>query len=83
MQSLRFPTGLSAPDQLSVSQSGDFSGDALYRSWMTDELVEDTRRIWSPVYGRDISKDEAMEMLTNVKRFAESLLNIQRSLNSS
>ena len=83
MQSSRFPTGLSAPDKLSVSPSGDRCGDALYRSWMTDELVEDTQRIWPPIYGRDISKEEAMEMLTNVKRFAECLLNIQRSMNQS
>ena len=83
MQSSRFPTGLSAPDELSVNQSGDCRGDALYRSWMTDELVDDTQRIWSPIYGRDVSKEEAMEMLTNVKRFAETLLKIQRSINPS
>ncbi len=83
MQSSRFPTGLSAPDELSVSPSGDRCGDALYRSWMTDELVDETRRIWSPIYGRDVSKEEAMEMLTNVKRFAETLLKVQRSMNPS
>jgi hypothetical protein len=83
VQSSRFPTGLSAPDELSVSPSGDRCGDALYRSWMTDELVDETRRIWSPIYGRDVSKEEAMEMLTNVKRFAETLLKVQRSMNPS
>jgi hypothetical protein len=83
VQSSRFPTGLSVPDELSVNQSGDRRGDAVYRSWMTDELVDETRRIWSPIYGRDVSKEEAMEMLTNVKRFAETLLKIQRNMNPS
>ena len=43
-------------------------------AWMTDELLDDTRRVWSKAYGRVISADEAVEILTNVKRFAEVLL---------
>ena len=43
-------------------------------AWITDELIIETQRVWSPVYGRVISTDEATEILMNVKRFAEVLL---------
>jgi hypothetical protein len=53
-------------------------GAALLRplstAWITDELIEETRRVWSPMYGRVLSADEAVEILMNVKRFAEVLL---------
>ena len=41
--------------------------------WMSDELLAETRRVWSHAYGRVISEDEAVEILMNVKRFAELL----------
>ena len=43
-------------------------------AWISDELIEETRRVWSPMYGRAISADEAVEILMIVKRFAEVLL---------
>lgn len=46
----------------------------LSMAWITDELIEETRRVWSPMYGRVLSVDEAVEILMNVKRFAEVLL---------
>ena len=39
---------------------------------MTDELIADTQRVWSKQLGRDIPRDEAIEMLMNVKRIAEA-----------
>lgn len=42
--------------------------------WMSEELVSDTRRVWSNVYGRVISEDEAIGILRNVRRFAEALM---------
>lgn len=53
-------------------------GDVVSRSWMTDEWVQNTRGIWSQAYGREVSEDEALEILTNVKRLAEVLLDVQR-----
>ena len=47
-------------------------------AWMTDELIAETRRVWSPHYGRVISEDEAIEILHNVKRFVELLWSIKR-----
>lgn len=40
-------------------------------AWMTDELIAETQRVWSPQYGRELSPDEAVEILRNVKRFAD------------
>lgn len=50
----------------------------LSAAWITDELVEATRRVWSPVYGRVLSADEAVEILVNVKQFAAVLLKTRR-----
>jgi hypothetical protein len=47
-------------------------------AWITDELIAETRRVWSPHYGRVISEDEAIEILHNVKRFVELLWSIKR-----
>jgi hypothetical protein len=44
-----------------------------YQTWMTDELIADTRRVWSTVYRRPLSEDEAKEILRNVRRLAELL----------
>lgn len=41
---------------------------------LTDELLRETRRIWSKAYRRPIDDREATEILMNVKRFAEVLL---------
>jgi hypothetical protein len=41
---------------------------------MSDELIAETRRVWSSTYGRVISMDEAVEILMNVRRFAEVMV---------
>lgn len=46
----------------------------LNQAWMTPELVEKTRRVWSGAYGRPISTEEAIEMLGTVRQLAEALL---------
>ena len=43
-------------------------------AWVSDELIAETQRLWSDRYRREISVDEAIEILQNVKRFAEMLL---------
>jgi len=42
--------------------------------WASDELIVETRRVWSAAYGRVISIEEAMEILANVRRLAEVLI---------
>ena len=50
----------------------------LSEAWMTDEMVEETRRVWSKAYGRVVTEDEAVEILTNVKRLAAVLIEAMR-----
>ncbi len=47
------------------------------RSWITAEFLEETKAVWSKAYGREVSDNEAIEILSNVKRFAELLIHIQ------
>lgn len=44
--------------------------------WISDGLIEDTVRVWSAYLGRPVERDEAIEMLQNVKRLAEVLIEI-------
>lgn len=39
--------------------------------WITRELIEDTKRVWSPSYGYALPDSEAVEILMNVRRYAE------------
>ena len=48
------------------------------QEWMSDELIADTRRVWSAAYGRVISTDEAVEILNNVRRLADVLVQAER-----
>ena len=48
------------------------------QEWMSDELIADTRRVWSAAYGRVISADEAVEILNNVRRLADVLVRAER-----
>jgi hypothetical protein len=43
-------------------------------AWMSDDLIAETRRVWSKAYGRVIATEEAIEILMNVRRFAETML---------
>jgi len=45
-------------------------------AWITEELVAYTQETWSAKRGRPVTPDEAIEMLINVKRLAETLLKI-------
>jgi hypothetical protein len=45
-------------------------------AWITDDLLRYTREVWSKANGREVSEDEAIEMLVNVKRLAEVMLKV-------
>ena len=53
-------------------------GRPVSEAWITDELVLYTRKVWSNVYGRVVSTGEAVEILLNVKRLAEVLMQVDR-----
>ncbi|HPR64223.1 MAG TPA: hypothetical protein PK014_08370 [Thermoanaerobaculia bacterium] len=43
------------------------------------ELIEYTRRVWEPKYGRTLSDEECEEIIHNVKEFVFSLMEIQQN----
>jgi hypothetical protein len=46
--------------------------------WISTELLDETRQVWSAIYGRDVSIAEATEILLSVKRLASTLAKIGR-----
>ena len=73
-------TGLSGRDEESVT--GRRRGRRpLSMAWISDELLAETVDLWSESYGRPVSDDEAVEILMNVKRLGEVLLNLRRQEN--
>ena len=60
------------------------SADArpLSTQWLSDERIAEARRVWSKAYGRVISEEEAIEILTNVRRLAEVLLRAEEEKES-
>ncbi len=50
--------------------------------WLSDERIDEARRVWSKAYGRVISQDDAVEILTNVRRLAEVLLRAEEEKQS-
>ncbi len=47
-------------------------------AWVTDELLAETKDVWSEVYGRPIDDAEAIEILVNTKRFVQVLVEATR-----
>lgn len=78
MQSFQKLAGLPVQNEHPVPVSETVSDRPLSLAWMTDELITETRQVWSRAYGRVLSAEEAVEILANVKRFAEVLLSVQR-----
>ena len=54
----------------------------LSSSWISDELLIKTQRVWSKAYGRSVDREEAIEILTNVKQLAEVLLRAKQEIKS-
>jgi len=54
----------------------------LLQAWISDALLEKTRRVWSRAYGRPVGVDEAVEILDNVRRLAGVLLETKKGGNS-
>ncbi|HOM53594.1 MAG TPA: hypothetical protein PLV57_20795 [Phycisphaerae bacterium] len=55
----------------------------LSMAWISDELLAKTIDVWSTNYGRPISEDEAVEILMNVKRLAEVLLEARKEIDGT
>lgn len=71
-------TGLTAPVEQGCPSPGPVPNRPPGTAWITDEAIADTRRVWSPYYGRDLTEDEAIEILMNVKGLAQTLVQTRR-----
>jgi hypothetical protein len=47
-------------------------------TWIDDEAVADTIRVWAPYYGGKLTEAEAVEILMNVKNLVEVLVQAGR-----
>lgn len=47
-------------------------------AWISKELIDDTIQVYSPLYGRTITEDDAIGILTNIRNYAEVLLHIHK-----
>ncbi|MCC6906833.1 MAG: hypothetical protein IT430_02740 [Phycisphaerales bacterium] len=67
-------TGL--PPTRAVSDQCEPTGNSrpVALAWITDELIAEHRRVWSSRYRRIITEEEAIEIIMNIKRFAETVL---------
>lgn len=59
-----------APDPSATAAAARYVPGA---AWITQAMVEDTRRVWSPRYGYELSDAEAVEILMNVRRLVQVL----------
>lgn len=72
MESPTYIAGLQAKTEPSVSPNGR---RPLSMDWITDDLLQATLAAWSTRYEQSLESDDAVEILMNVKRFSEALLN--------
>ncbi len=47
-------------------------------AWITEELIAEHRRVWSKYYRRPVSRAAALEIIQNLRRFAEAVLRASR-----
>ena len=75
------PTGLSSSQEEHgpiAPQASPPSQRPLAHAWITPELIAENQRVWSGAYGRNIGEDETVEIITNIRRFAETLLRARK-----
>lgn len=53
--------------------------DLLPSEVFSHELVEKTQQVWSKYYGREISRLDAIEMLSNVRALARTISKMKES----
>lgn len=66
--------GLLGQDELSVADRSGPSNQPIKAAWISDELLADTIDVWSRAYDRPVATEEALEILANVRRFGELLI---------
>ncbi|QDU28073.1 hypothetical protein ETAA8_31650 [Anatilimnocola aggregata] len=77
MTSSSYLAGLPVATRHHGHEPGPDAARPLSTQWLSDERISEARRVWSKAYGREISEDEAIEILMNVRRLAEILLHAE------
>jgi hypothetical protein len=49
-------------------------------AWISDALLARTIELWSRAYGRPLGENDALEILENVGRLAEALMDAKRRM---
>jgi len=73
-------TGFLGPDEEAVA-GRETTARPLSMAWISDELLAETVEVWSEAYGCPVSEEEAVEILMNVKRLGEVMVNAMREMN--
>ena len=73
-------TGCSPGTWLHVTVPGEDVERSPRPAWISDALLARTIEVWSRAYGRQLDEDDAIEILENVGRLAEALLDAKRRM---
>ena len=79
MKKARNETGFRAGSEQGCPSSGAVLPRSPGTAWITEEAIADTRQVWSPDYGRELTDAEAIEILVNVRDLAEVLVQAKRN----
>lgn len=71
-------TGFPRQEELQVTVRGAANERPPRPAWISDALLVDTIEVWSEAYERPVGEDEAIEILENVGRLGEALLNAKQ-----
>lgn len=80
MEKRREESGISPADCVEEDRPEAGPDRPLSMAWISDDLLAETRDVWSEVYGRPVGEPEAIEILMNAKRFAEVLLRAAKEM---
>jgi len=80
LQSPQNRSGLSGENRPNVTWPGAAVERPPRPGWVSEALLAETVEVWSEMYGRAISEEEALEMLANVKRLGEALLTAKKEM---
>ena len=64
-------------------RGGTDPGRPLSAAWMTHELIEEKREVWSRAHGRDVQVHETIDMLAGLRQLAGVLLGAMREERAS
>lgn len=73
-------TGLPPGTWLHVVVPGEVVERPPRPAWISDALLAETIDVWTEAYGRPVSEEDAIEILRNVRRLAEALLEAKREV---